>query len=450
MGDMNDNLGMETGQVRTFLESVGMKMSYTTRHGSATELPATHDRGKSCLDMIGCSNNVPDTAIVRTGYAPFYFNFFTDHRGVYVDLDIKSVFNIARPDTTKQIYKRFTTRHVPKCSKYLHKLEELFEASKVFKKIEKLKTRYTKHGNNLDDPRRTELINDTKELFKKVTELMLRAEKTAGPMPYKDGFPDSPELRKAAFKVIRLKKYLRLVSLGNLVVEQDEKEKIIEDIKNAQIGLRSSQNSSNLLRQAHLERLADKRSHQWRMTSVEALHIINESEKSKLLHGKHRRLLKSNNEGTLRSLMVPAPITGLTNNIKDPRTYTTITDSNLMFNFLLKRNFDHLMQSRNSMFTEGPVLNLCGWYGEEEGMEAILRGTLNIEELASDYPHYGREGVEFLKALRLNLIGHDLRIRKWFFIPVKKKNHSLSHELRRMSENSFVGFFLSKVLVEVS
>jgi hypothetical protein len=50
---------------------------------------------------------------------------------VFVDVDIDALFNSARPDTTRQIFKRFTTRHVPKCNKYLKKLEELFEKAKI-------------------------------------------------------------------------------------------------------------------------------------------------------------------------------------------------------------------------------------------------------------------------------------------------------------------------------
>ena len=45
---------------------------------------------------------------------------------------------------------------------------------------------------------------------------MKNAERKAGPLPYRDGFSDSPELRQAAFRVIRMKKYLQMVSLGIL------------------------------------------------------------------------------------------------------------------------------------------------------------------------------------------------------------------------------------------
>ena len=400
MGDMNDNMGLKKGEVRSFMESVGMKVTFEERHGDKEELPPTHDRGSKCLDIIGCSNNLPEGAIVRAGYAPFYFNFFTDHRGVYIDLDIKIIFNSTRPDTTRQIYKRFTTRHVPKCARYLKKLEELMEKSRMFQKVDKLEEEYKKFNNDKKEDKKEELIEKTQGLFKQVTEFMKCAEKSAGPLPYSDGFPDSPVLRKAAFTVIRLKKYLRLVSLGTLIVDDKERENAISDLKNAQIGLRETQKSANLLRQQHMECLADKRCHQWQMSSAEALHIINESEKSKLLHGKHRRLLKSTNEGTLRSLMIPAPVTGIENDIKDPRLYTNITDSKLMFNFLLRRNFNHLMQSKDAMFTKGPLLDRCGWYGEEEGMEIILNGLLDAETTGEDYPQYGKEGVEFLKALR--------------------------------------------------
>ena len=100
MGDVNDNLGLTNGQMNNFLSSVGMKMTFKMRHRDNVQLPPTHDRGTSCLDLMGCSEEIPENAIVRTGYAPFYYNFFTDHRGVFVDIDIDVLFNCTRPDTT--------------------------------------------------------------------------------------------------------------------------------------------------------------------------------------------------------------------------------------------------------------------------------------------------------------------------------------------------------------
>ena len=161
MGDMNDNLGLSKGQVRTFLASAGMKMTYVVRHGMDSTLLATHDRGSTCIDLIGCSSNVPTDTIVPAGYEPFYFNLFTDHGGVYVDLDIDSIFSYARPDTTRQIYKRFTTRHVPKCSKYLGKLEELLEKSRIFQEVNELERRYQKNEKEKSKDEEKKIIRHT-------------------------------------------------------------------------------------------------------------------------------------------------------------------------------------------------------------------------------------------------------------------------------------------------
>jgi hypothetical protein len=417
MGDMNDDLGDSKSKISQFMSSLGIRPTYRIRHGDQEKLPASHDRGTKCIDMIGSTECIEDDAIVRTGYSPFYFNFFTDHRGVYVDLDIAKVFNCTRPDTTKLIYKRFTTTQVPKCSRYLKYLEEAMERSKLFKKIDELEIEFGEKEEIKDNGKRSKLIKRTKILFDKTTQLMKMAERRSGPQPYRDGYPDSPVLRQAAFKVIRLKKYLRLVSLGTLEHEEGEKEKVIADLKSAQESLRKAQKSSYELREEHLTSLAEKRSHQWQMTSAEALHILKESERSKNLHDKHRRLLKSTHEGTLRSLMIPAPVTGLKNNIKDKRLYTTVTDSTTMFNILLKRNFEHLMQSKSSMFTTGKVLDMCGWYGEEEGMEDILRGVIDHDLIAKDYPQFGEEGAAFLKALQYakDEEGNTVQPFKWRF-----------------------------------
>ena len=56
-------------------------------------------------------------------------------------------------------------------------------------------------------------------------------------------------------------------------------------------------------------------------------------------------------------------------------------------------------------------------------MESILQGMLPaVEEIASKYPQYGKEGVEFLKALRYNKDeeGNATEPFKWRFAGVKE------------------------------
>ena len=134
-----------------------------------------------------------------------------------------------------------------------------------------------------------------------------------------------------------------------------------------------------------MSHLAEKRSRQWKMETSEALEIIRESEKSQQMHRKHRRFMKPGNMGTLRSLMIPAPI-GIKNNVREPKTYMEISDSDTMFDVLLQKNFNHLLLWQSSMFSKGPILDKCGWYGEEKGIEELLNGVLDCEKMGKAYP----------------------------------------------------------------
>ena len=62
---MNNNLGLQGGQVQMFLKSVRMRITFERRHEIDGILPSTHDRGSNCLDMIGCSDHIPETAIIN-------------------------------------------------------------------------------------------------------------------------------------------------------------------------------------------------------------------------------------------------------------------------------------------------------------------------------------------------------------------------------------------------
>jgi hypothetical protein len=157
--------------------------------------------------------------------------------------------------------------------------------------------------------------------------------------------------------VVRLKKYLRLVSLGILTSKDQERENVTGDLKIALLELREAQRSSHQLRQEFLGDLAEKRASQWNTSTAEALEIIHESEKSQKMHKKHRRFMKLGNMGTLRSLLVPAPTTGVVHNVQDPNHHVEVSDPDTMFNILLRKNFNHLLLSRSSIISKGPILD---------------------------------------------------------------------------------------------
>ena len=102
------------------------------------DLPRTCDKGQRCIDLIAISNNIESTHIKSAGMLPFYV-FPSDHRPLYIDIDIKSIFTKITPDQTKEPTKTFTTKNVKRCTKYLDELKRMFQDNKMFSKVNELK-----------------------------------------------------------------------------------------------------------------------------------------------------------------------------------------------------------------------------------------------------------------------------------------------------------------------
>ncbi len=134
------------------------------------------------------------------------------------------------------------------------------------------------------------------------------------------------------------------------------------------------------------------------MTASNALKVIMESERSRKQHERARRWFKPRSPA-LRHLRVPGPVVGATNNIYDLDSYRQIDDPKDIFDVLLRRNYRHLRQSDNSVFSQPPVLDHCGWFAEHEGVQQLLDGLLDTVQLGSQYPHFPREATAFLQAL---------------------------------------------------
>ena len=95
--------------------------AHAVLHGLSSE-PPTYSRGKRRLDYMFISRHlVPN--LVRTGIEPFNQRIFSDHRGLFIDLEYKGLFDRyispivspsdrhLRSDNSTQIRKYLTTLH---------------------------------------------------------------------------------------------------------------------------------------------------------------------------------------------------------------------------------------------------------------------------------------------------------------------------------------------------
>ena len=398
IGDVNEDL--EKGKrINEFLAENNMYNVVSQKHEG--QLPATYDRGSKCIDMIAASNSISPHSIVRCGYLPFYEGIFTDHRGIYIDINIEDIFHTAAPDTNREIYKQFTTSQVIKCEKYMNGLVHHVKEAKIDTKVKQLKYEMeqyiVKQEGNIDD-----LIQRSKILFEKMTQVMKSSERKVGKKAYDKGYPSSATLRQAAEKYIDTKKALRHERIKsprneNNILALEASKKIHKK------QLKIAQKESIIHRENDLDRLAKKRAEEWNIKASQAIVVIKAAEESKKMHIKQRLFLKPKREGGIKKLMVPTPITNLEPNeshITNEKIQCTIFDSKEMFNILLRQNFRHLQKSQESIFTTGLLTEAMGETLEQRIVDDILLGLETPQDIINAYSEYEYTFPNFMNSLK--------------------------------------------------
>ena len=87
MGDFNEEIGADSEGIVRIMEEGGLAEMMTARHQKP--LPATFERGKDCIDYVLASPRILQ-AITHAGYTPQSGGLFSDHRGLFMDIDIET------------------------------------------------------------------------------------------------------------------------------------------------------------------------------------------------------------------------------------------------------------------------------------------------------------------------------------------------------------------------
>ena len=172
-GDMNEDL-YKYGTTTQFMEQTELYNVIKNKHEE--QAPPTYDRGSKCIDLIAAAETIEPSDIKRCGYLPFYEGIFSNHRAGYMDIEAEPILERAEPDLTKEIYKRFNTSNVNKCEKYVKSLLTHLEEAKIEEKIDDLEADLIQFLKG-EQGNRESLIQRSKTLFNKTTQLMKSSEK---------------------------------------------------------------------------------------------------------------------------------------------------------------------------------------------------------------------------------------------------------------------------------
>jgi hypothetical protein len=388
MGDLNEHLGDSTSGMNAVVAKFGLVDSTAYHHGIENEV-GTYSRSKNRLDYILCSNDIA-TTIWRCGVLPFNFVISSDHRGVFIDVDIDALLG-GDPSPLMAAALRGIRSTTPKnCVQYVTETQTYLSDHNVYDRIEQLSLLTDEHG----------LTDHLKSKWEGVDQDLLRASLHAEHTVMKKHRPPwSLALHQAAMRAtywriaISGRRTNRAVTtvLESLAKEIDWGDKDVPpldmpvadlqvQLRLVQAELKKIRQEAASLRSDMLQERAASEALAGNEDKAKILRRLEAAEATKTCYSLLRKYLKPQSLGGLTKVQIPDGTDEHDNEvIKD------ISEPDEMYRLILERNFQHFGQANGSPFTVAPLREWLGKCGETETGQALLKGELRpvLEENAS-------------------------------------------------------------------
>jgi exonuclease III len=128
-GDFNDEIG-STMQGFTYIVAKHNLTDVLRVQLGTTDEPATYARGSKRLDYVFMTADIA-SSVVACGAEPFNHRFFSDHRGLYVDLKLSGLFDRNLSPLAGPQFRDIRSGNPHQIRKYIQALKRGFDASHV-------------------------------------------------------------------------------------------------------------------------------------------------------------------------------------------------------------------------------------------------------------------------------------------------------------------------------
>jgi hypothetical protein len=337
------------------------------RHETSKE-PATYARGTKRLDYILMSERCA-ISVRQCGYEPFNHHLFSDHRGMFVDMDTEMLFGNFDNVLAAMQYCDFTARDPKAVSDYLQSVGAYLHDHNFSARLQRLKTSDTNDhalAETLDkDLRRACILAATHCRKMRQT-------------------PRSPTVIKARDTVNILKRLLSMFrthmnmhkSIHKFRSKAGQRRTLPSNEKDcgmrlAQALLRKVVKEAAAHWRDHLENLAEIYSLREDKDKSAILKQIIKAEDIKAMYAKIQAIRKHQSRQGISQLEVPV------NPDDDPKTCTHWQTVNLpkeILALLRKRNQEHFGQAAGTPFTVGTLRQDFDFEGATQTRELILEG----------------------------------------------------------------------------
>ena len=130
-GDFNEALNGTTSQS---LEALGLIDIISTH---IDDPPRTYRYGKNCIDQFWATSTVAHT-VTSVGFAPFDFLQVSDHRAIYVDLNLSDILDNDSFHIPPVRYRRLKSNSVSSVSSYKKSINRLTKKHKICNSINRI------------------------------------------------------------------------------------------------------------------------------------------------------------------------------------------------------------------------------------------------------------------------------------------------------------------------
>ena len=132
MTDANEAIGTNNNDLNNFLSQTKLTSLINVDFSSP---PATHARGKTCIDYIFGSTGVAQH-VVRQGYLPFYDSAWeSDHRALFVDINTSGIFGLIAEETYENPVRGISSTDKKSIQKFINKLHKDNTVEELYTRI---------------------------------------------------------------------------------------------------------------------------------------------------------------------------------------------------------------------------------------------------------------------------------------------------------------------------
>jgi hypothetical protein len=136
VGDFNERIGEDPNGISQLAAQLQLEDIMHYHHHHLNE-PATYARGQKRLDYALGTNAVV-RAVVACGYEQFNYRFHTDHRAMFLDIDVHKLFGAATQHMVNYPLRTLHSNNIRQVTTYIQEKHQLLTQCNAFERSKQL------------------------------------------------------------------------------------------------------------------------------------------------------------------------------------------------------------------------------------------------------------------------------------------------------------------------